>query len=650
MASTNSSLASLLKKTTTDDHDAFLQASEQTLQSSKDDSQAQQVKAIALLKLERYTDASKYFEQNQRLQKELPEAYAYCLYKSGNFEGAAQIASGVQESRGAQHIALQAAYRAENWDVANQSYEKLMKQRRPDEEFDLRVNKLALEAEGLWLEKLSAAAAPKATRQDLDAFETAYNAACISVSKGQLLEADVLLKRAISTCEHHAELSPQDKAVELAPLKAQRVFVLQKLGNSEEASSVAKEVEAILDGVSVDAATRKLAQNNVTTTAGDITNPFITHKLFNQSSLPKNERLFSNQSSALTSNERTIQLQTFKYDGLIAAARKRLSGDSLPSVSSDVLLMSMFSAAAHARSEVSKAAINKVLPELEKRPNDVGLVVTLVQMYVLIGNTTAAVDLMHTFFTRLEASGTEKDKDIRNSPGLVGLMVSLYRSQGRRSQLKQELAKSASYWRSKSKAPPSLLRAAGVALLESSNSEDAKAASEIFDKLYSQEPNDRSTVAGYVASHASAPTSDIKSLATKLTPISDLTAGIDIDALENAGIPQSANALAIAQAGQGRKRAAVDSLTSNKKKRIRKSRLPKDYDPNKKPDPERWLPLRDRSTYKPKKKKGKKDDRTQGGGNVNEALDISKQPTGAGSEVVTGNTGGGKKNKKKGKK
>lgn len=644
-----SSLASLLKKATLDDHEALLQASEQALKSSPTDSQALQVKAIALVKLERYADALKHFAQSQSLQKEIPEAYAYCLYRSGKFEEAVEAASGVQNSRGAQHITLQAAYRAEDYAAATKAYSQVSKNPVTTEQFDLRVNKLALDAEGLWLEALSSAAVPRATTDDLAAFETAFNTACISVSKGQLAEADILLKRAISLCEHHEELSSDDKALELVPLKSQRIFVLQRNGKFEEAAALAKEVETILKGSAADAATRKLAENNILTASPDITNPFVAHKIFNQSSISREDRLFANQTASLTSNERTTQLQAFKYDGLTTAAKKKLSGDVLPSTSSDVLLTSMFNAAAHARSEVSRAAINKVLPELEKRPNDVGLVTTLVQLYVLTGNTTAAVDLMQSFFVRLEQSGSQKDQDVRYSPGLVGLMVSLYRSQGRRSQLKQELAKSATYWRSKSKAPASLLRAAGVVLLESSGDEDAKAASEIFDKLYSQEPDDRSSIAGYVASHATSPTSEVKALADKLSSISDLIAGVDVDALENSGIPQSANAIAIAQAGQGRKRAAVDGLSS-KKKRVRKSRLPKDYDPNKKPDPERWLPLRDRSTYKPKKKKGKRDDRTQGGGNVNESLDISNRPAGAASEVVTGNTGGGKKKKGKGKK
>jgi len=50
----------------------------------------------------------------------------------------------------------------------------------------------------------------------------------------------------------------------------------------------------------------------------------------------------------------------------------------------------------------------------------------------------------------------------------------------------------------------------------------------------------------------------------------------------------------------------VDQPTKPKKKRKRKIRLPKNYDPSIPPDPERWLPKRERSTYA-KKGKSKKE-------------------------------------------
>lgn len=91
---------------------------------------------------------------------------------------------------------------------------------------------------------------------------------------------------------------------------------------------------------------------------------------------------------------------------------------------------------------------------------------------------------------------------------------------------------------------------------------------------------------------------------------------------------------------------------------MRKSRLPKDYEQGKVPDPERWLPLRDRSTYRPKGKKGRAKaaltqggvvDKTQatggGGGRAGEVVKVSVNPG-----LVVGAAGGGKSNKGKGKK
>lgn len=89
---------------------------------------------------------------------------------------------------------------------------------------------------------------------------------------------------------------------------------------------------------------------------------------------------------------------------------------------------------------------------------------------------------------------------------------------------------------------------------------------------------------------------------------------------------------------------------------MRKSRLPKNYEQGKAPDPERWLPLRDRSTYRPKGKKGRakaaltqggvadKAPATGGGGKAGEVVKPGLSPS-----LVVG-AAGGKFNKGKGKK
>lgn len=312
--------------------------------------------------------------------------------------------------------------------------------------------------------------------------------------------------------------------------------------------------------------------------------------------------------------------------------------------------MSVINAAGHAQNETGKASLKAILPLQEKRPKDVGLILVIIQLYILTNNPGPAINLLETFFKRLEESTTPQDQDVRFAPGLVAVLISLYRLYGRKAPIKNELAKAATHWRRKSKVSISLLRAAGTSLLESSNPEDLSTAGEIFTSLRSQDPNDRTAIAGYVASYATTDLSKVSSDLEKLTPVSRLISGIDAEALEEAGIPTFTPSLPTSKkrAAESEKEKPPQEL---KKRRIKPSKMPKDFEEGKKMDPERWLPLRDRSTYRPKGKKGKKKaaDLTQGGVvKEEESLELAG---GAGSVKVQQNTGGGKaKNKKKGKK
>ena len=71
---------------------------------------------------------------------------------------------------------------------------------------------------------------------------------------------------------------------------------------------------------------------------------------------------------------------------------------------------------------------------------------------------------------------------------------------------------------------------------------------------------------------------------------------------------------------------------TTKKRRKRKGKLPKNYDPKVDPDPERWLARKDRSTYKGRRRDKRKDGGigkgTQGGVGNTEALDASKPAPG----------------------
>lgn len=376
-----------------------------------------------------------------------------------------------------------------------------------------------------------------------------------------------------------------------------------------------------------------IAQNNILITQHQNINPYILHKKFHDAPEPEgSDTLFKFQSDTLEANSHALDLQVQKYDGVIRSTTKALAQRPYPSTEPHDNLLSIYNAAARVRSETNQKAIQDLRSLLERRPKDIGLVLTIVQLYAGVGNTTSAINVLESSLRVLEESISESDQAVRYNPGLVSVLIALYQHEGRKSHIKTELAKAASYWRHQSgqQQPSSLLRAAAASLLHSSDPADLAISQELFSALRQKNPADKFALAGYVASYATSNIQEVQKELSILPKSQDLVSDIDITALENAGVPQSqaslaANAAVIAGA---RKRAAKEQQNARAKKRIRKSRLPKDYDPSKKPDPERWLPLRDRSSYRPKGRKGKQRaaDRTQGG-IVNEKAEAEKPKT-----------------------
>lgn len=380
-------------------------------------------------------------------------------------------------------------------------------------------------------------------------------------------------------------------------------------------------------------------------------NPYLSFRLLHSTpELPLTDKLFEFQESIRRRNQYTLDLLALKYEGVKASTSKYLNQHQAPTTSAVPNSISVLYAAAHAKGQQGKLGIKQILPLLEQRPNDVGLLLTLIQLYILTNNHASAIDVLQAFLKRLDESTASADQDVRFAPGLVAVLVSLYALQGRKAQIKSELAKTASHWRHKSKPPTTLLYAAGVSLLENPTSEELTEAGQIFETLHQAEPNNRLITAGFVASHATTTPEKVRLEVEKLTPINRLISGIDAAALEEAGVPHAPKQ---AKVDMSKKRAAEDVATPAKK-RIRKSRLPKNHDPSKPPDPERWLPLRDRSTYKPKGKKGRQKAAglTQGGiiekddkatNSSNAAGPLKQDKAGIGGSIAKGK-------KKKGKK
>lgn len=647
MTSAAPDLSALLKRTNIEDHETVLKACNATLKQSKGDLNTQHVKVVALLKLDRFDDALRTLDAGGDALKERARfEQAYALYKTGELQEARSISKSIESNRGAKHLQAQASYRFEDFANAAKLYRELSASQAgiENESNDLRINSGATDAQLEWKRQGDLVQKKKPAREDLEAFETAYNAACASIARGDLPRSEVLLKRAKDLCNATEELSGSEKVAELLPISVQQLYVLNRLGKREEAEKLANEIT--LEKIP-DLSTRQIGQNNKLNSATESSNPYLSQRLLQDSpDLPKADKLFHFQAQQMRENSIVLDLLVGKTSGVIKSTLRNpaSSASDSPSLSNK---LSVINAAAHAQKELGKLGLRKILPLMEKRPTDVGLALTIVHLYVLTNNYGSALKVLESLVNRLTSSQNTADSDARFSPGLVAILVSLYKHQNRRSQMKSELAKAAGYWRHKPRPPEALLRAAGLSLLESFKSEDQETARDIFSTLHAQDASSRFATAGYVAAHALSLPEMTSKEAEDLTSVAHLTAGINTVALENAGVPLPQS---VDEQNLKRKR-ALEEAPKPAKKRVRKSRLPKDYDPNKQPDPERWLPLRDRSTYKPKGKKGRKkaEQLTQGG--MSEKADGVKS-TGDGVVQAKNAGGGGTKKsvKRKGKK
>jgi signal recognition particle subunit SRP72 len=82
----------------------------------------------------------------------------------------------------------------------------------------------------------------KPSREDLELFETAYNAACGSIARGELAQGEICLKRAKELCEAAEDMSDAEKKSEILPMSVQHVYVLTQLGKIEEAEKLASTI------------------------------------------------------------------------------------------------------------------------------------------------------------------------------------------------------------------------------------------------------------------------------------------------------------------------------------------------------------------------------------------------------------------------
>lgn len=215
----------------------------------------------------------------------------------------------------------------------------------------------------------------------------------------------------------------------------------------------------------------------------------------------------------------------------------------------------------------------------------------IAQLMLLNGNKNEAINA----FNKLKTN-------IKYSPGIISALVTLNLGMGNKSAASNVL-KEAVEWCKKNKGNEEDLtdmwrQAADYHL----RGGEPEIAAKSLEELLKQDKKNKKILAQLVIAYAQFNPNKAKELSTNLPKLETLTTSSDIDQLEAANWMMSKAVKKTTVNKYDQSPGTPVLKQKQKRKKNRKTKLPKNYNPNVKPDPERWLPKYERSSYRHRKR------------------------------------------------
>lgn len=615
-----------------EEHEGVADCAERILRQSPGDQTAIKALSVAYIQLDQYQKVFDLLNASDTARKVCPLEYAYALYKLNKHDEIATWAKQYPENRGIRHAFAQSLYKAESFQKALSIYSEL--NTTPvvvkNEGFDLSVNERAVLAQGS-LNQITFASSSPVSAENPNSYDQLFNIATGYIGQGEYLLALETLKNAKVKCQTSASLAPQDLVSEITPILIQAAYAAFKAGKDVEA-------QQILDSIDIsqlDPTLRYIVNTNklIAEQPEQSTNPNFSLRFIESGSSYTQiiSKLINAQAQLVNNNKFLLELGTGKDVKKLLRSQTKQNVPVAKSLECATVL-----------NEVKSLPVAEQIKELskqfQKNSDDARLAFALAQLYTDQKEFNLASGILATHVKSLEST----DPTTAYSPGYVAALTSLYRVSQKPYNSVEYFEKAVSYWSTfEGKTSVSeLMKEASFAIAGFDKEQPEVKA--YLESQIAAHPNDVNVIASLLALGDREVTRKYKGLAEKLMPINSLVSGVDVDALEKNGV-----SLLLKRPASAPEQYKV----TKKKTKARKPRLPKDYDPASTPDPERWMPKRDRSTWKPKRKEKKGKNITQGG-QVDEGLSVSSDTHKASqaSSVVKTKAKTVNKKKKKGKK
>ncbi|NXI40682.1 SRP72 protein, partial [Galbula dea] len=570
------------------------------LQINKDDVTALQCKVVCLIQNGNFKEALAVINTHTKVLTSDIIAFekAYCEYRLNRIENALKtIQSASQQTDKLKELYGQVLYRLERYDDCLAAYRDLIRNSQDEYEEERKTNLSAVVAAQSTWERVM----PEDLGLRETTYELCYNSACALIGQGKLNEAMKKLQKAEELCRQSlsedSDVTEEDIEAELAIIHGQMAYIMQLQGRTEDALQLYNQIIKLKP---TDVGLLAVIANNIITINKD-QNVFDSKKKVKLTNAEGVEhKLSKKQLQAIEFNKALLAMYTNQADQC-----RKLSA-SLQSQSPEHLLPVLIQAAQLCREKQHAKAIGLLQDFADQHPASAAEIkLTMAQLKIAQGSVTKACMILRSI------------EELQHKPGMVSALVTMYSHEEdidsaievftHAIQWYQQFQARTNYgccvFQPKSPVHLSLIREAANFKLKHGRKKEAISD---LEELWKQNPKDVHTLAQLISAYSLVDPEKAKVLSKHLPSSDTLSLKVDVDALENSHGATYVRKKAGKLTGDNQQKEQGQGDVKKKKKK-KKGKLPKNYDPKVTPDPERWLPMRERSYYRGRKKGKKKD-------------------------------------------
>lgn len=581
--------AELSKIAKSEDWQNILKVAKKILGISVNDKKAFHCKIVCLIQLGQFEDALTSIKRFQTESNEFNFERAYCEYRLNQIENALKTLKSCQTmTYKEKELLAQVHYRLEQHEESYEIYRDIIKTHQDD--FDLnRQTNLAAVVCALNNSKTSSNKNLDMSEFEDKTYELCYNSACLSISKGKYDEAKDKLKKAEEMCKEfyksEEDFDEEELENELAIIKVQLAYCLQVLNKNDEALKI---YNSVLKNKPSDLGAIAVASNNIVTLNND-QNIFDSKKRIKTATSSELEfKLTTKQHYSIAYNEILLALIANQNDlvhKLLEQFKKRFNESEEYAILKSSQLYK----------EKRLLDAEKYLIEFceaNKGKCSLNLRYYLIQILVFENKLNETVNVFKSI------------DSYYNHPDVVNSLVLLFNILNKPDEASELLQNAIDYFKKmdpNSKQIDVYLKEKIQYQIKLQKWDKAAELLEILRKKY---PNDSNITSQLIRVYSKFKPEKAKELSSELPSFETLLDNVDINGLE-AQFSMLSTRYGKTKSKPDEAKSVATDLNKKKKnkKKKKKVQLPKNIDPNVPIDAERWLPLRERSYYKDKRKK-----------------------------------------------